>query len=52
MHIRCLLESERLAPVVGILEVALVAEGGVVRTAVHLQLVGVLAKLDLVVHFI
>ena len=52
VHIGCLLESERLTPVVCILEVALVTEGCVVRAAVDLQLVGVLAKLDLVVHFI
>ena len=50
MHIRCLLERERLAPVVGILEVALITECRIMRAAINLQLICVLAKLYLVVH--
>lgn len=50
MHVGCLLESEGLSPMLGILEVALVTEGSVVGATVYLELIGMFAKLDLVFH--
>lgn len=50
MHVGGLLESEGLAPMLRILEVTFVTEGGVVGAAVYLELVGVFAKLNLIFH--
>ena len=47
MHVGGLLESQRLAPMCRIFEVALIAEGSVVRRRVDLQLVRVLTEFDL-----
>lgn len=48
MHIGSLLERERLTPMVGILEIAFIAECCVMGAAIDLQLIRVLAKLYLV----
>jgi hypothetical protein len=47
--IRCLLQSQGFAPLLGVLEVAIIAQGGILHRTENSKLVFVVAKFDLLV---